>query len=387
MPAGFEPWPTPHGDAWRWADVVAVGPPPSPPLSRGEEITGFAYLDLETTGLSGGTGTYAWAAAFARRVAAGLEIVQLFLHEPAQEPAFLHAVREEIWRSSALGSYNGSRFDVPLLKTRWVMARMDGNFEHPPHLDLLTLTRALFGRRLSSCALRNVEERLLGFEREEDVAGGLLPDAYFEYLRRGSSPLLEPALAHNRQDVESLHHLHLRLESRLRGDDVQMEALDWLALGRVLERLGKRAAGWRALRYAAEMAQDGSSAAAGLVLAAKLSRGGRSGSAERLLAWLEERLQAETHLAIARARLLEWRLRDLAGALEVVDLALGRLDPGGPLADDLARRRFRLERKLQRQRRRQRDHDRALAHERAQDLDEVRVERPLQLRFDAGECL
>jgi hypothetical protein len=286
----------------------------------------------------------------------------------------------------ALGTYNGSRFDVPLLKTRWVMARMPGELEHPPHLDLLTITRALFGRRLASCTLRTVEERLLGFEREEDLPGAMVPDVYFEYVRRGWSALLEPALAHNRQDVESLHHLHLRLDSRLRGEDVQMEALDWLALGRHLSRRGRRSAGWRALRYAAEMAQDESSSAAGLMLARRLARGGRAGSAERLLGWLEERLQSDADLAVARARLLERRLRDPARALEVVELALSRLDPAEPLSDELSRRRVRLARRLGRQRRGgQRHADGALADERAQDVDEVGIESSVQLRLDPGE--
>jgi len=371
---------TPYGEAWRRAEIVPAG------RERGRDPgLRHAYLDLETTGLSGGTGTYAFAAAVARRTDAGIELVQLFLPEPAWEPAFLHALAEEVAASPAIATYNGSRFDLPLLKTRWVMARMGGDFEHPPHVDLLLLTRALYGQRLASCALRNVEERLLGFERGEDVSGALLPGAYFEYVRRGWSPLLEPALEHNRQDVESLHHLHLRLESRLHGEDVQMEALDWLALGRHLGRKGRRAAGWQALRQAAGMAQDEASAAAGLLLARRLVRSGRAASAEKLLAWIDERVDAQAALAVARARLLEWRLRDPLAALEVVDRALVRLDGSSPLADDLFRRRRRLARRLRGPG--QRDRDAALLDENPEHLDQVRVERPLQLRLDPGKSL
>jgi hypothetical protein len=345
----------------------------------------YGYLDLETTGLSGGTGTYAFAAALARRTDSGIELVQFFLPEPAAEPAFLHAIAEEVAKCPGIATYNGSRFDLPLLKTRWVMARMPGDFDHPPHVDLLLLTRALFGQRLASCALRNVEERLLGFDREEDVSGALLPDAYFEYVRRGWSPLLEAALEHNRQDVESLHHLHLRVESRLHGEDVQMEALDWLALGRHLGKKGRRAAGWRALRHAAQMAQDEASAAAGLLLAKRLTRKGRAASAEKLLAWIDERVDAQAALAIARARLLEWRLKDPAAALDVVERALEELAPEGVLADDLFRRRRRLVRRVGRTG--QRNRGTALLHQRAEDFDEVGIERSLQLRLDPGQSL
>jgi len=37
---------------------------------------------------------------------------------------------------------------------------------------------------------RSVEERLLGYEREDPIASALVPDAYFEYLRYDSSPCL-----------------------------------------------------------------------------------------------------------------------------------------------------------------------------------------------------
>ena len=380
LPAGFETVATPLGEAWKRSEVVPAGRE----RGRDPELR-YGYLDLETTGLSGGTGTYAFAAALARRTDAGVELVQFFLPEPAREPGFLHALAEEIARCPAIATYNGSRFDLPLLRTRWVMARMGGDFEHPPHVDLLSLTRALFGQRLASCALRNVEERVLGFEREEDVSGALLPNAYFEYIRRGWSPLLEAALEHNRQDVESLHHLHLRLESRLHGEDVHMEALDWLALGRHLGKKGRRAAGWRALRQAAEMAQDEASATAALLLAKRLTGKGRAASAERLLAWIDERVTAQAALAVARARLLEWRLRDPAAALDVVERALEGSAPVGRLADDLFRRRSRLSRRVVRSR--QPDRDGAFVDEDPEDFDQVRVERALQLSLDPGQSL
>ena len=343
MPKGFEPCPTPFGSAWRWAEIRAVGrvegrPPP----------VAHAYLDTETTGLSGGTGTYAFAAALARPVAAGLEVVQLFLPEPSGEPAFLHALQEELRQTAALGTYNGATFDLPLLRTRWVMARMPGDLEHPEHVDLLKLARALLRQRLENCTLRNVELALLGFEREEDVTGAMVPDAYFTYLRRGHSPLLEATLEHNRQDVVSLLYLHARLLMRLDGDDPWMEAADWLALGRHLLREGRRADGWRALRNAFDMRQDPASATAALLLARALVRRHRHGAAEAVLAEAQAALPAEAMLAIARARVLEWRLGRLGTALDVVQDAERRGPHPAPLALDLERRGERLRRRLNR---------------------------------------
>ena len=338
IPRGFERTDTPYGLAWRLVDVLPVGRLVglSPPIPH-------AYLDTETTGLAGGTGTQVFAAAICRPGAAGLELAQLFLADPAGELAFLHLLQEELQTAEGIATYNGSRFDLPLLRTRWVMARLPGELEHPTHVDLLTLTRSLYRQRLESCSLRVVEDRVLGFDREEDLAGSLVPDSYFAYLRRGWSPTLEAALEHNRRDVLSLYHLHARLGLRLAGEDPAMDAPDWLALGRHLLRGGRRADGWRALRRAAEEGCGPASALAGLLLARGLGRRGRSRSAERLLAALQERLPHEVLLAVARARLLEWRLRDPAAARELVARALRQLPASSPHRADLERRLRRLD--------------------------------------------
>ena len=112
-----------------------------------------------------------------------------------------------------------------------MLARLGGEFIHPEHLDLLHLTRALFRQRLESCTLHTVEERLLGFEREDDLPSALVPEAYFAYLRRGRSPLLEAALRHNRQDVISLYHLHARLLQHVGGRSPSMRAAGLARIG------------------------------------------------------------------------------------------------------------------------------------------------------------
>jgi hypothetical protein len=379
LPKDFEPLPTPYGTAWRRADVLPLGRlegrPPAVP---------HAYVDTETTGLAGGTGTLVFTAAVARPTSAGLEVVQLFLPEPAAEPSFLYALAVEMARAEAIGSYNGSTFDLPLLRTRWVMARMPGDLEHPGHIDLLHLARALLRQRMESCSLRSVEVALLGFEREEDLPGSLVPDAYFAYLRNGASRFLEAALEHNRQDVVSLYYLHARLLQRLAGEDPWMEAGDWLALGRYLIRTGRRADGWRALRNAVAMGQPQGTAAAALLLARHLVRRRRHAAAERLLAQVQAALPAEPALVITRARLLEWRLRDHAGGLRVVEEAL-ESGVRGAARDDLERRRERLRRKLLREQgellggrvRRRERRQQLLLDCRAESGDEVGVERPL----------
>lgn len=345
LPSGFEPVSTPYGVAWRWLDLLprgrVAGPEPPP----------HVYLDTETTGLSGGTGTQVFAAAICRPVAAGLELTQLFLADPSAEAAFLHLLSCELARVDGLVTYNGTRFDLPLLRTRWVMTRMEGELTHPGHRDLLTMTRALWRHRLEACSLRVVEERMLHFEREADLPGRLVPEAYFGYLRTGWSRCLEAALEHNRQDTISLYYLHCRLLLWVEGGDPGMESPDWLALGRYLLRSGRAADGWAALRRAAQMADSPEAARAGLLLARTLARRRRYAAAERLLGTLQARVPEEAALATARAALLEWRLGDLPAARDVVSEALSRLGssqspPSQRLRNELERRLVRLESRL-----------------------------------------
>lgn len=337
LPRGFEDVSTPYGVAAIRQDVIqlpALDPDPGC----------VAYVDTETTGLTGGAGTYVFAAAVATPIDAGLRVAQLFLPDPGREPAFLHALREELEPAIALATFNGGSFDLPVLRTRWVMARMPGEFTHARHVDLLTLVRALYRHRLENCTLRFVEERVLGYERDDPLPSALVPDAYFDYLRAGARDFLEAALEHNRLDVISLVHLHSRLLRRLQGGDIDMDADDWLALGRHRFRRGAKADGWRALRNATAFAQGHAAATAGLLITRRLVRRGSIAAADSLLQWLEATAAEDMRVSIARARLLEWRQRDPHQALKVVEAAQDRMPDE---AHELEQRRSRLRKKVE----------------------------------------
>jgi uncharacterized protein len=316
---------------------------PLPPLDP--DPGNIAYVDTETTGLAGGAGTYVFTAAVARPIDCGLRVAQVFLPEPGMESAFLDTLRGELEPADALATFNGGSFDLPILRTRWVMARMPGELSQSPHVDLLTLVRALYRHRLENCTLRFVEQRVLGYERDDPLPSALVPDAYFDFLRVGALDFLEAALEHNRLDVISLVHLHSRLLRRLDGGDVDMNADDWLALGRHRWRRGARADGWRALRNATAFAKGEAAATAGLLLSRRLLRRGSVGGADELLGWLESHVADDVRLSVARARLLEWRRRDPRGALAVVEDARRRMPEA---ATELEGRHHRLLRKVSR---------------------------------------
>jgi hypothetical protein len=284
----------------------------------------------------------AFVAAVARPIDCGLRVAQIFLPQPGMEPAFLEALRIEIAAADVIATFNGGSFDLPLLRTRWVMARMPGELTGTPHVDLLTLVRALYRHRLETCTLRMVEERVLGYERDDPIPSALVPDAYFDYLRAGSLEFLEPALEHNRLDVISLVHLHSKLLVRLQGE-ADMDAADWLALGRHRFRRGARADGWRALRNATSFADGEASATAGLLISRRLVRRGLITTAESLLDWMESSATEDIRVSLARARLLEWRRREPQLALAVVEAAQRRMPHE---AEGLEPRRARLRRKV-----------------------------------------
>ena len=343
LPRGFDEVSTPFGVAAVRQDVIGL-----PPLDP--HPGDVAYVDTETTGLTGGAGTYVFCAAVARPVHSGLRLAQFFLPEPGMEAAFLYALHDEVEAATGIATFNGGSFDLPVLRTRWVMARMPGELTHGVHVDLLTLVRALYRHRLEVCTLRYVEERVLGYERDDPLPSALVPDAYFDFLRSGSREYLEAALEHNRLDVVSLVHLHSRLLRRLDGGDVDMDADDWLALGKHRWRRGARADGWRALRNAAAFARGHASATAGLLLTRRLVRRGSIAGADELLDWLEARVPDDIRVSVARARLLEWRRRDPRAALAVVEEARRRMPEE---AGELEARHVRLTRKISRRAARQ----------------------------------
>src|SRR2546427_7561776 len=336
LPRGFEEAMPPFGTAAVRQDVI--------PLPRLDPDPGsVAYVDTETTGLGGGAGTYVFTAAVATPIDCGLRVAQFFLPEPGMESAFLHALREELERAESHATFNGGSFDLPVLRTGWVMARMPGELSHAAHVDLLTLVRALYRPRLETCTLRFVEERVLGYERDDPLPSALVPEAYFDSLRAGSLDFLEAALEHNRLDVISLVPLHSRPLRRPQGAGADMDADDWLALGRHRWRRGARADGWRALRNATAFARGEASATAGLLLTRRLLRRGSIAAADQLLRWLEASVSDDMRVSLARARLLEWRRRDPGGALSVVEDARRRMPEH---AGGLDGRRARLLRKV-----------------------------------------
>lgn len=201
----------------------------------------FAFLDTETTGLSGGSGTYAFLIGVARFEGDELHLAQFFMRDPMEEAAQLAAFEEFIAPCQAIVSFNGKSFDVPLLYTRFVAQGWQPPFGELCHLDLLHLARRLWRERLPSRTLSNLEWQILGALRsEEDVPGWMIPSLYFDYLRSGDARPLKSVFYHNAMDVISLaallNHMALLLAHPLEGG--QQYGVDLIALAKLFEDLG-----------------------------------------------------------------------------------------------------------------------------------------------------
>lgn len=205
------------------------------------ELDTFAFLDTETTGLSGGTGTYAFLVGVGRYDGQEFHLTQFFMRDPIEEPALLAALTEFLQPCQALVTFNGKGFDVPLLNARYITNGERSPLMSLAHLDLLPLARRLWRARLPSRALGYLEEHVLGLARtQEDVPGWVIPGLYFGYLRSGDARAMKSVFYHNAVDVLSLVALLSHVAEML--DDPFGEAvvhgLDLVAIGKMFEDLG-----------------------------------------------------------------------------------------------------------------------------------------------------
>lgn len=166
----------------------------------------WAFLDTETTGLGGST--FAFLAGVGSIDEGGFRLRQFFMRDYSEEASLLARLAEYLARFGVLITYNGKVYDQPLLETRFRIARSHGAPPHPfnrmEHLDLLSGARRLWKLRLDSCRLVDLENQILGVEREGDLPGDMIPYFYFDYLRTQQAFRLVPIFHHNAMDILSL---------------------------------------------------------------------------------------------------------------------------------------------------------------------------------------
>ena len=204
------------------------------------EPSRLVYLDTETTGLAGGTGTCAFLIGIGAIEGSQFVVRQFFLRDYPDERAALAGLGEVLNAYEGIVTFNGKTFDVPLLETRYSLSRLKSPFSGRLHLDLLHPARHVWKLRLESCQLTNLEKEILGISRKGDVAGSEIPGIYFDYLRTGNARGLQPVFYHNALDIVTLAALTLQM-ARAIGDggaETLNSSLDLLGLSRLFERFG-----------------------------------------------------------------------------------------------------------------------------------------------------
>jgi len=202
----------------------------------------WLFLDTETTGLAGGTGTYPFLVGIAWWDAGGLEVEQFFMREQSEEHSLLVALAERIAERPVLVTFNGKSFDWPLLETRYRMTRAIQPPAPRAHLDFLHPARNLWRLRLGSVRLAELEKHVLGWNRGADVMSELIPQIYFDYLRGGPAEPLVPIFHHNQMDLRGLAGLATRILALLANPETHgRDPLELFGLSRICERRGEAA--------------------------------------------------------------------------------------------------------------------------------------------------
>jgi uncharacterized protein YprB with RNaseH-like and TPR domain len=317
-----------------------------------------AFFDIETTGLSGGTGTYivlAGLGTFEQPVPdepLAFRLRQYFLAGLEHERAMLALLAADLAHRDAVVTYNGRAFDLPIVESRLTMSRLKSPCRALAHVDLLHHVRSLYAHRFPGCKLAEAERRLLRLERFDDLPGFMIPPLYRDYLvagrtAPGRAARLRPVFRHNADDVISLVGVLSRLATMLTHDDHDPD--DGVALARWWERRGDEQRAMRLYRAALPWLDgDGAWPWAAARHARLCRRAGRRDEAAALWRALFERGDAAAGLALAKH--LEHHERALGPAREAVESLLQLAAEDGKPA--LIHRLRRIESKADRARRR-----------------------------------
>ncbi len=317
---------------------------------------GFTFLDTETTGLAGGSGTLAFMVGVGRFDESGFRLAQYFLRDPAEEPAMLSALESFLTPCQTLVTFNGKSFDVPLMHGRYVANLAPSPFGELAQLDLLHLARKLWRLRLPSRSLGYLEEHILGERRTgEDTPGWMIPEMYFDYLRRGDARPMKGVFYHNALDVLSMaalmEHIGYLLADPLNGE---AHTLDLVSIGRLHEDLGYL--DLAAQIYERALGQSDlpgeTRRATGQRLAALHRRRGELPNAVSL--WWQAAADREIYAHVELAKYYEHQQKDAAEALKWTEAALALLrQPETPRHErleweaDLLHRKARLAKRLE----------------------------------------
>lgn len=194
------------------------------------------FLDTETTGIQGGTGMCPFLVGLGYFAGDDFHMAQYFIRDFDEEPSMLSAIGEFLERFRLVVTYNGASFDIPLMETRFTLARLESPFGRMAHLDLLPGARKLWRNTHGSCRLVALESRVVSFFRGPDIPGAMIPRAYFDFIQGYPVEVLGSVFRHNVHDVVTLAALTVCACDRLALAPAMFDdPLDVYSLARILE--------------------------------------------------------------------------------------------------------------------------------------------------------
>jgi len=336
------------------AEILDIPTYPAHLLSKDERLKELdlrkaLFLDTETTGLAGGTGTFAFMIGLGFFEEDGFLVHQFFMRDYSEERASLSILKGLLESFQCLITFNGRHYDIPLLETRFILSRLSSKIKEMPNFDLLYPSRRIWRGAYDNCRLITLESQLLGMERVNDVPSEWIPYLYFDYLQTGDASKIHRVFYHNQMDIFSMVALAGRIH--LIYHDPQAahprKGVEHFALGRLFWEHGHPEKAISCFEIALKRCDENLSWEVMRWLSMAFKKTGQGEKArclwEEMVTWP---YQKDTFPYIELAKYHEHRLKDFERAIVYVEKALEQMLPHQQREIEMLRnRRLRLEQK------------------------------------------
>jgi hypothetical protein len=307
------------------------------------------FLDTETTGLAGGTGTFAFMVGLGFFEEDQFSIHQFFMRDYSEEKASLSLLKDMLESFQFLVTFNGRQYDIPLLETRFILSRIPSTIRERPNFDLLYPSRKIWKGAYENCRLVTLESKLLGVERTDDIPSEYIPYLYFDYIQTGDARKIYQVFYHNQMDILSMVGLAGRIHLVYHDPQAARprKGIEHFALGRLFWEHGQREKAIPCFEMALKRCDDDLSWEVMKWLSMAFKKTGQGDKAQSL--WEEMKswpYKKDAFPYIELAKYHEHRLKDWEGAMAYVKEALNLVPPHQQREIELLQhRRRRLEQK------------------------------------------
>ncbi len=224
-------WPVFNDAAFEWLQAKGFEVIKFSSLIGKKEDTAIAlrkaiFFDLETTGLAGGTGTFAFLVGMGFIETDAIRVRQYLLPDFSFEWLLLKHLQMVFPEYDYTVSFNGKTFDIPLLANRFVLNRLENILDTHYHIDILHAARRIWRNILPNCDLQSLESHVLGHQRKNDLPGHLIPHAYFEFINKRHLWMIQDVLEHNFWDVINMVLLTTRLAAAAEYPDRFLDTIE-----------------------------------------------------------------------------------------------------------------------------------------------------------------